>query len=80
MRSVLAVLTLGAALASVAPAAWASDSVDYPSLPSADQPAAAVATVASDSAVAGPSGAPSLPYADSRQENMVNLRDECWPR
>lgn len=70
MRSVLAMLTLGVALASVAPTAWASDNVDYPSFPSADQPAVVVATAASDSAVAGSSEAPSLPYAGIRQENM----------
>jgi hypothetical protein len=68
MRSVLAVLTLGVALASVAPMAWASDNVDHQAFTSVDQPAQ-VAVEASDSAVAGPSAAPSLPYADLRQEN-----------
>ena len=67
MRTMLAVLTLGAVLASVAPMAWAGDNVD-PSFPSADSPAAAVAA-ASGSGVAGPSLTVSLPYAQTRQEN-----------
>jgi hypothetical protein len=63
----LAVLTLGVALASVAPVAWAGDNVD-PSFPSAEVPAAVVAT-ASDSGIAGPSVTASLPYAENRLEN-----------
>lgn len=70
MRSALAVVTLAVALASVAPAAWASENLDYPVLPQIDRPATAVGAGPSDSDVAGPSVAPSPAYADQRQENM----------
>lgn len=70
MRGALAVLTLTVALALVAPMAWASENVDHPALPPLDHPLTVIPAGTSDSDVAGPSVAPSLPYADQREENV----------
>ncbi len=72
MRRVLAVLTLGAAIALATSAAWAGDNTDPGLVP---VPVQAPAPVSFDSAspsgvVAGPSTSQPSPYREMRLDNM----------